>query len=94
MNNQDTDYVNFGDIARGRLEQQCQYASRYIWGEIPGYPNLSNGLRFLGSAEDYHSIEIHNDDVGEFIRRYKEFLEDRMLMKYEQLKKKYNIKDE
>ncbi len=62
-------FVNFGDIARARLRQQCQYASRYVDGKIQGYPNLGEGLRFRGTPADYHSLEIHQDDVEEFVRR-------------------------
>ncbi len=70
---EDKDYVNFGDVARGRLHQQCQYASRYINGEIEGYPNLGEGLRFKGNPlTDYHSVLIHKDDVEEFIARYED----------------------
>jgi len=73
------DYVSFGDIARIRLGQQCQYASRYIDGEIEGYPNLGEGLRFtgfdhLGRINNYHAMEIHKDDVEEFVRRHTEYV--------------------
>lgn len=63
------DYVSFGDIVRSRLGQQCQYASRYINGTLPGYPNLGKNLRFKGEPENYHSVKIHKDDVEEFISR-------------------------
>lgn len=70
----DKDYINFGDVARSRLNQQCQYASRYINGEIEGYPNLGKGLRFVGDPQiDYHSVYIHKDDVEEFIVRYEDY---------------------
>lgn len=71
------DYVEFGDVARGRCNQQCQYASRYInidgrWTER-GYPQLGLGLRFLNlDTCSYHDILIHKDDVEEFVRRYEE----------------------
>jgi len=76
-------YVNFGDVARGQLGQQCQYACRYTgidnhgdynpdyWKEL-NYPSLGEGLRFLGNTNDYHSLMIHEDDIEEFVRRYKE----------------------
>lgn len=67
-------FVNFGDVvARGRLRQQCQYASRYVDGKIEGYPNLGNGLRFKGDSGNYHSLRIHGDDVDEFVRRVEEY---------------------
>ena len=70
-------FVSFGDVAREQLGQQCQYASRYTgtssssWQEH-GYPNLGQGLRFQGSSDDYHFLEIHKDDVTTFVQRYKE----------------------
>ncbi len=45
--------------------------------EIPGYPNLGEGLRFDGHAYDYHSLAIHKDDVEEFVRRVKEYKKSR-----------------
>ncbi len=41
-------FVRFGDVARYFLNQQAQYASRYIDGKIDGYPNLGHDLRFSG----------------------------------------------
>jgi len=82
-------YVNFGDIARGRCGTQCQYGARYTgidcngnpnpdyWKEL-GYPDLGKGLRFRGDTNNYHSLEIHEDDVEEFARRYKKYKEKRM----------------
>lgn len=77
-----SDFVNFGDMARQRLEMQCQYACRYTgavkgdgtidpdyWKGIDGSPCLGEGLRFRGSTKDYHFMEIHKDDVEEFVRR-------------------------
>lgn len=76
-------FVKFGDISRKRLGTQCQYGCRYtgidakgnpnesLW-EERGYPNLGKGLRFKGNTDNYHSLEIHEDDVEEFVRRYKE----------------------
>lgn len=63
------DFVSFGDVSRGQLDMQCQYGSRYIEGKIPGYPNLGVGLRFRGDPGDYHSVQIHKDDVDEFVKR-------------------------
>lgn len=61
-------FVNFGDVARGVLNMQCQYASYYVGG-VGGRPDLSQGLRFKGDAFNYHSIRIHKDDVVEFVKR-------------------------
>jgi len=67
-------FVPFGDVARQQIGMQCQYASGYILGE-GRCPNLGDGLRFKNwpnTSGDYHSIEIHQDDVEEFVRRVKE----------------------
>ncbi len=79
--------IKFGDVARGLLGQQCQYASRYIDPTFHNhshprlnYPNLALGLRV--DAEDphgnYHAFGIHPDDVDEFVARYKAFESYRM----------------
>lgn len=62
------EFVSFGDVARGQLDQQCQYASRWVGGRH-GWPDLSAGLRFDGDPVDYHSLRIHRDDVAEFVAR-------------------------
>ena len=69
-------FVNFGEIAHGIFNQQSQYASRYIDGAIPGWPNLGEGLRFKGSTEDYHFVRIHKDDIEEFIRRKRDYVQN------------------
>ena len=65
-------FISFGDIARGECNQQCQYASEYVYG-FDGRPNLGDGLRFdryeLGK-NNYHALLIHIDDAAEFVRRY------------------------
>lgn len=66
------EFVSFGDVARGRLRQQCQYASRYIDGRH-GYPNLGEGLRFQGEVSDYHTLLIHRNDVEPFIKRVEQW---------------------
>ncbi len=67
-------YVRFGDVSRNELNKQCQYGSLYING-FEGYPNLGEGLRFRNLDEgNYHAIEIHVDDITEFVRRYKTYL--------------------
>jgi hypothetical protein len=70
-------FVDFGDVARDRCNQQCQYASRYIningKNTDRGYPQLGLGLRFENlDTGCYHDILIHADDVEEFVRRYKD----------------------
>ena len=66
-NTDTSDFVNFGDVARKRLKMQCQYASRYHGG-LHGSPDLTRGLRILGTPADYHSMMIHKGDVGEFVK--------------------------
>ena len=66
-------FVVFGNVAREVLNQQAQYASRYINGSKGEYPNLGEGLRFEGDPEDYHDVKIHNEDVEEFVKRVKEY---------------------
>ena len=74
-----TEYIDFGDVSREQLGQQCQYGSRYITGVIDGWPNLGEGLRFTGFDDDghvnnYHAMKIHRDDVDEFVRRVNEYI--------------------
>jgi hypothetical protein len=64
------EWLLFGPIARERCQEQCQYASRYVDGKLPGYPALGQGLRFQGDTRDYHSLRIHRGDVEEFVRRW------------------------
>lgn len=68
-------FVDFGDVARGQLSMQCQYASRYIRGrERDKTPALGEGLRFERlDTGCYHDIRIHEDDVAEFVRRFNEY---------------------
>ncbi len=61
-------WIGFGTIARNRLSQQSQYASRMIDGRH-GSPNLGDGLRFRGDPADYHDIKIHRDDIETFVGR-------------------------
>lgn len=61
-------FVEFGPIARDRIGMQAQCASRYVGG-AHGNPDLGAGLRFKGRRDDYHFLEIHADDVEEFVRR-------------------------
>lgn len=65
-------FSRFGDIAIDILEQQCQYASRYVDGKFTGYPNLGEGLRFRGNTDDYHALLIHSEDIPKFLKRYRE----------------------
>ena len=68
-------YINFGDIALSVVNQQSQYASRYVNGAFGEYPNLGEGLRFEGDPDDYHMLEIHKDDVIEFVERVRKHKE-------------------
>jgi hypothetical protein len=64
----DPDFVDFGDVAREKCGDQCQYVSRYVDGRH-GSPKLGDGLRFKGDPVDYHFLTIHKDDVETFVQR-------------------------
>lgn len=72
---------SFGDVARDRLRQQCQYASRMIDGSN-GAPRLGDGFRFqdrrggLVDVGDYHDIRIHRDDIEGFVERVLKWREE------------------
>jgi len=70
--NEEPDYINFGDMARSQLGQQCQYASRYATNDFAelGWAFLGEGLRIKGEQANYHFLEIHRDDVETFIARW------------------------
>ncbi len=58
------EYIDFGDVARNQMGQQCQYAARNLRD-----PVLSEGVRWKGRVEDYHGLTIHRDDVATFVAR-------------------------
>lgn len=70
-----SEYVSFSDVAVSQCGEQSQYASRAIDGRH-GWPNLGKNLRFNGNPSDYHDVEIHRDDVAEFVKRYQEWRDD------------------
>jgi len=72
MNDNEADYVDFGDVCRGQLGMQCQYGMYYVVG-LAGYPNLSEGIRLVGNPDDWHRLKIHKDDVDEFVKRVNEW---------------------
>lgn len=59
----DTNYIDFGKMARNQCGMQAQYCSRYLNGSH-GCPNLGSGLRWtcVGTdpSDEYHSIKIQN----------------------------------
>ena len=65
------DYVDFGDVSRNRFGKQSQYGVRYL--QEDSY--LSKGIRVRGrygralDLTDYHSVEIHKDDVDTLVER-------------------------
>ena len=66
-------YANFGDVARGSLGMQCQYASQYVTGTFNDRPNLGQGLRFKNlDTGNYHEIRIHGEDIGELVSRFQQ----------------------
>lgn len=66
------DHVEFGDVARGQLNMQCQYGVRYLF-PFKDYPHLGVGLRTTGDIGNYHFVTIHKDDVATFVERYKKY---------------------
>ena len=86
----DKDFVNFGDMCRSRLNQQCQYGSRYVDGRLSGYPNLGKGLRFKGDPSEYHFLKIHKDDVEEFVKRVEQYRID-AVDRYEEIETLYEF---
>ena len=78
MPEENEEYVNFGDVSRQQLGVQCHTGPRYIDGYLDDWPDLGYGLRFRGydlngRINNYHAMEIHRDDVEEFVRRVTEY---------------------
>lgn len=70
-------FVDFGKVSRQLLGKQTQYGSRYIDGAFGEYPKLGEGLRVKGNSDNYHNIKIHKDDIDEFVKRYREYQEQK-----------------
>lgn len=68
-------FVNFGEVSRRLLGKQAQYGSRYVDGAFGEYPKLGEDLRIKGNSDDYHNLRIHQDDIDEFVKRYKNYQE-------------------
>jgi hypothetical protein len=67
-------FVRFGDVSRRLLGKQCQYGVSFAFGDQScNCPNLGEGLRITGDMGNYHDVKIHEDDIDEFVRRYKEY---------------------
>ena len=60
-------FVNFWDVARKILNQQSQYASRYVDWKIDWYPNLGEWLKFKSNIDvslKYIQLWTHqNNDI-------------------------------
>ncbi len=65
----DEGYVVFGGLAVQVLNQQSQYAARYVDGLLPGYPDLGRGLHLEGTSADYHTLAVAPDDAEELVHR-------------------------
>ena len=75
-------FVRFGDVSRKLLEKQCQYGVTYAFGdESCDCPNLGEGLRIKGDPGNYIDVKIHEDDIEEFVRRYKEYKKGQIFKK-------------
>ena len=72
-----SEYIDFGDFSRKHLGLTCQQGSKYVEGVIDNYPELGQGLRFLGNNNNYHSLKIHKDDVQTFLNRFNDYMETR-----------------
>lgn len=66
----EAEFLSFGDVARELLNMQAQYASYFLRG-AGNFPRIADDLRIKGNPADYHSIQIHRDDVAEFVVRAK-----------------------
>jgi hypothetical protein len=64
----DSGKILFGSLT-GLLHQQAQYASRYIDGEIEGYPNLGQGLDIDDDPNNYHAIAVAPEHAQELVDR-------------------------
>jgi len=65
-------YISLGDLSRGSLGMQAQYASHYAdphWRNE--YTYCGDGLRIIGTSADYHNMLIHEDDAHIFVARVK-----------------------
>lgn len=76
MSTSEGEYVNFGEISRSKLGRQAQYGSRFVNGSN-GCPDLGEGLRFRGEVWNYHSLEIHKDDIETFVDRYHQYIDQK-----------------
>lgn len=65
--NQGEDYIPFGPVARGKLNNQAQYARHWLRD-----PEVNEGIRWRGDFSNYHTLEIHKDDVDDLVKRVKE----------------------
>lgn len=71
--NENKDYINFGDFCRRELGIQSQYGY-YSFKGLAGRPKLGEGLRVIapnGRESDYHTLLIHKDDAETFKERMK-----------------------
>lgn len=73
LSQSDVEYVSFGDMARELLNMQAQYAAYFLNG-AGGLARIADDLRVKGQVGDYHSLQIHRDDVAVFVSRAKESL--------------------
>jgi hypothetical protein len=59
-----SDYIPFGPVARGKLRDQAQYARHWLKD-----PEVGKDIRWIGDFSNYHSLKIHKDDVAELEKR-------------------------
>jgi hypothetical protein len=66
---EESDFIDFADVAHGRMRMQTQYAARFLF-ERGGAPFLGAGIRVIGTLANYHEIKIHRADAEVFVARY------------------------
>lgn len=65
----DANWIRFTEMALQRFGKQApQLVYPYVRGD-DWYPRLDWGLRFRSDPKDGHILQIHKDDVEEFVRR-------------------------
>jgi hypothetical protein len=86
------EYVNFDEIEKEKLpDMDIQKVHLFVDGLTVGWPNLGNGLRFIGNPGEYHSMRIHKDDVDKFAKRLRQYYKDVEEMSYDDLHEKYEF---
>ena len=65
------EWVKFGNLSRIELGQQAQYGSWYLHGEFSSPKLVENDSQIRGWEGDYHSWEIHVDEIVVVMKNYR-----------------------